>query len=80
MLGLGGEFRYLHQLENPDEHVAMLEFATVVEGKEVEGVDKLTFDDKGMITELKVMIRPASALHGAKMAEEFPKVALRLPD
>ena len=33
------------------------------------------------LTELKVMIRPASALQlvGAKMAEEFPKVGLRLP-
>jgi hypothetical protein len=34
-----------------------------------------------MITELKVMIRPTSALQlvGAKMGEEFPKVGLRLP-
>lgn len=81
VLGVGGEFRYLHQLEDPDDRVAMLEFATVVEGKQVEGIDILTFDDSGMITELKVMIRPASALQlvGAKMAEEFPKVGLRVP-
>jgi len=81
VLGLGGEFRYLHQLEDADDRVAILEFATVVDGKQVEGIDKLTFDDNGMITELKVMIRPASALQlvGAKMAEEFPKVGLRLP-
>ena len=81
VLGLGGEFRYVHQLEDPDDRVAILEFATVVEGKQVEGIDKLTFDDDGMITELKVMIRPASALQlvGTKMAEEFPKVGLRLP-
>lgn len=81
VLGLGGEFRYVHQLEDADDRVAILEFATVVEGKQVEGIDKLTFDDDGMITELKVMIRPASGLQlvGAKMAEEFPKVGLRLP-
>jgi hypothetical protein len=81
VLGLGGDFRYVHQLEDPDDRVAILEFATVVEGKQVEGIDKLTFDDDGMITELKVMIRPASALQlvGAKMAEEFPNVGLRLP-
>jgi hypothetical protein len=81
VLGLGGEFRYVHQLEDPDDRVAFLEFATVVDAKRVEGIDKLTFDDGGMITELKVMIRPASALQlvGAKMAEEFPKVGLRLP-
>ena len=81
VLGLGDKFRYVHQLEDPDDRVAILEFATAVEGKQVEGIDKLTFDDNGKITELKVMIRPASALElvGAKMAEEFPKVGLRLP-
>jgi hypothetical protein len=81
VLGVGGEFRYVHQLEDPVDRVAILEFATVVDGTDVEGIDKLTFDDAGMITELKVMIRPASALQrvGAKMAEEFPKVGLRLP-
>jgi SnoaL-like domain len=81
VLGLGDKFRYVHQLEDADDRVAILEFATAVEGKQVEGIDKLTFDDNGKITELKVMIRPASALQlvGAKMAEEFPKVGLRLP-
>jgi hypothetical protein len=82
VLGLGGEFRYVHQLEDPGDRVAILEFATVVDGKHVEGIDKLTFDGDGKITELKVMLRPASALQvvGAKMAEEFPKVGLRLPN
>jgi hypothetical protein len=81
VLGVGGGFRYVHQLEDPVDRVAILEFATVVDGKDVEGIDKLTFDDAGMITELTVMIRPASALErvGARMAEEFPKVGLGLP-
>jgi catechol 2,3-dioxygenase-like lactoylglutathione lyase family enzyme len=75
VLGVGGEFRYVHQLEDADDRVAMLEFATVVDGLQVEGIDKLTFDDDGLITELKVMIRPASALQlvGARMAEESPR-------
>ena len=81
VLGLGDKFRYVHQLEDPDDRVAILEFATDVDGKQVEGIDKLTFDEDGLITELKVMIRPASALQvvGAKMAEEFPRVGLDLP-
>jgi hypothetical protein len=81
VLGLGGNFRYLHQLEDPDDRVAILEFATEVDGKQVEGIDKLTFDEEGRITELKVMLRPASALQavGARMAEEFPRVSLSLP-
>jgi hypothetical protein len=81
VLGIGGRFRYVHQLEDPHDRVAILEFATEVDGKQVEGIDKLTFDEDGLITELKVMIRPASALQlvGAKMAEEFPRVGLGLP-
>src|SRR5436305_7892288 len=78
VLGLGGKFHYVHQLEDPDDRVAILEFATEVNGRQVEGIDKLTFDEDGLITELKVMLRPASALQavGAKMAEEFAKVGL----
>ena len=81
VLGIGGRFRYVHQLEDSHDRVAILEFATEVDGKQVEGIDKLTFDEDGLITELKVMIRPASALQlvGAKMAEEFPRVGLGLP-
>ena len=81
VLGIGGAFRYVHQLEDPDDRVAMLEFTTEVDGRQVEGIDKLTFDEDGLITELKVMIRPASALQlvGAKMAEVFPRVGLGLP-
>lgn len=71
----------MHQLEDPTDRVAVLEFATEVDGKQVEGIDKLTFDEDGLIAELKVMIRPASALQlvGAKTAEESPRVGLGLP-
>jgi hypothetical protein len=81
VLGLDGEFHYVHQLEDADDRVAMLEFATVVDGKQVEGIDKLTFGEDGLITEFKVLLRPASALQlvGARMAEEFQKVGLALP-
>jgi hypothetical protein len=81
VLGLGGAFRYVHQLEDASDRVAILEFATEIDGKQIEGIDKLTFDEDGLITELKVMIRPASALElvGARMAEEFPRVGLGLP-
>ena len=81
VLASSGKFRYLHQLEDPDDRVAILEFATEVDGKQVEGIDKLTFDEEGLITELKVMIRPASALTvvAAKMAEEFQRVGFDVP-
>jgi hypothetical protein len=78
VLGLGGHFRYVHQLEDDDARVAILEFATEVDGRQVEGIDKLTFDEDGRISELTVMIRPASALQavGARMAEEFARLGL----
>jgi ketosteroid isomerase-like protein len=81
VLGAGGRFRYVHQLEDADDRVAILEFATEVDGKQVEGIDKLTFDQDGRISELKVMIRPASALQavGAKMAAEFERAGVPLP-
>lgn len=81
VLGIGGNFRYVHQLEDAQDRVAILEFVTEVDGKQVEGIDKLTFDEDGRIAELKVMLRPASALQavGARMAEEFPRVGLSLP-
>src|SRR3954453_15075303 len=80
VLGAGGSFRYVHQLEDPADRVAMLEFATEIDARQVEGVDILTFDEDDLITELKVMIRPASALQlvGGKMAEELPRVGLGL--
>jgi len=78
VLGAGERFRYLHQLEDGNDRVAILEFATEVDGKQVEGIDKLTFDEDGRITELKVMIRPASALQvvAEGMAAEFERVGL----
>jgi hypothetical protein len=78
VLGLGGHFRYLHQLEDSDARVAILEFATEVDGRQVEGIDKLTFDQDGRITELKVMLRPVSALQavGARMGEELARLGL----
>lgn len=81
VLGSGGRFRYVHQLEDAKDRVAILEFSTEVDGKQVEGIDKLTFDENGLITELTVMIRPASALQvvGARMAQEFERAGLRPP-
>jgi hypothetical protein len=81
VLGVGGPFRYVHQLEDANDRVAVLEFATEVDGRQVEGIDKLTFDEDGLITEIKVMIRPVSALQavGVRMAEELERVGVGLP-
>jgi hypothetical protein len=56
-----GGFRYVKEILQG--HHAMLEFETTVEGKYANGVDIITCDDEGMITEFKVMMRPLQAIN-----------------
>lgn len=42
---------------------AVLEFETTIEGKYVNGVDIITCDERGLITEFRVMIRPLQAVN-----------------
>jgi SnoaL-like domain len=42
VLGVGGEFRYVHQLEDPADRVAMLEFATEVDTGRPWSADLIT--------------------------------------
>jgi hypothetical protein len=56
-----GKFSYTKIIR--EGHHAMLEFETTVEGKYANGVDILTCDDDGMITEFKVMMRPLQAIN-----------------
>lgn len=53
-------FRYTTQIAQG--HHAMLEFETEIEGKYANGVDIITCDDDGLITEFKVMMRPLQAI------------------
>lgn len=46
-----------------DGNNAVLEFKTEMEGIQVNGVDIITFDDDGMITDFKVMVRPLKAVN-----------------
>ena len=55
------EFRYIKQIADGD-HV-LLEFETKIDGKYVNGVDLMTFNADGQITEFKVMIRPLQAIN-----------------
>lgn len=70
---LGGsdeqQFHYTKQIIG--DRVAMLEFETSIGGKFVNGVDIITVNDEGQITEFKVLVRPlqgVNAIHEAMMA------------
>ena len=54
-------FRYLKEILSGNH--AVLEFETEVDGKYVNGVDIITCNDEGKITEFKVMIRPLQGLN-----------------
>jgi len=55
------KFRYTKQVLN-DPH-AVLEFETSIEGKYVNGVDIITCNESGLISEFRVMIRPLQAVN-----------------
>lgn len=54
-------FRYVRQLSEGND--AVLEFESEVDGIHVNGVDMITWDDRGIITDFKVMIRPLKAIN-----------------
>jgi hypothetical protein len=45
------------------EKTAVLEFETTIDGLYMNGIDMITVDDAGLITEFKVMIRPLQAIN-----------------
>ena len=54
-------FRYIKEVLSGS--TAVLEFETYVEGKYVNGIDMITCNEQGKITEFKVMIRPLQAIN-----------------
>jgi len=55
-----GSFRYVGEWLG--ESSAVLEFETVIEGLQVNGVDIIHWDGAGRITRFKVMVRPIKGL------------------
>lgn len=59
---LGGPgFNYVGEWTSPDG--AVLEFKTMIDGIEINGVDIISFDGEGRITHFKVMVRPLKAIN-----------------
>jgi len=75
------DFEYVHRLEDPAERVATLIFRASVNGRELDGLDLMRFDEDGKIAELKVMVRPLSGTNAlaAAMGERFEALGLTPP-
>ena len=73
---LGGDsFRYTRVFDCGER--AVLEFETVMDGVSVNGIDMIEWDEDGLITDFKVMVRPLKAINlvHQKMAEMLTRSA-----
>ncbi len=55
-------FTYHREMISEDERSAFLEFTANIGDKTLKGLDLITFDENGKITEFEVLIRPMSGL------------------
>ena len=69
------KFRYTKEVAQGNHTI--LEFETEIEGKYINGVDIITWNDDGKISEFKVMVRPLQAVNmlHAKMKAMLEKMA-----
>ncbi|MGB1200215.1 MAG: nuclear transport factor 2 family protein [Cognaticolwellia aestuarii] len=58
---LNGTFNY--DREFTADNAAVLEFSLNIDGIDINGIDMITWNEEGKITEFKVMIRPYKALN-----------------
>ena len=56
-----GSFKYLNEWQGPQS--AVLEFQSNIEGVIVNGVDIISWNEAGLITHFKVMVRPLKAMN-----------------
>jgi len=68
-------FRYVRQVVDGND--AVLEFESEIDGIHVNGVDMITWNDHGRISDFKVMVRPLKAINVVhqRMAELLQQMA-----
>ncbi|WP_321326264.1 nuclear transport factor 2 family protein [uncultured Parasphingorhabdus sp.] len=65
-------FRYVREIVDDSQNMAMLEFELELDGIQVNGVDIISWNDDGKIQDFKVMVRPLKAIN--KVWEEMGKM------
>ena len=70
------DFRYTDELTVDGAHALI--FKAAIDGKELEGIDLLRFDEQGLICDFTVMLRPLSGLipFAQAMGEKVQRVGL----
>ena len=72
---LSNDFHYVKEVVTPRH--AVLEFVCEVDGISINGVDIMSFDSSGKISEFKVMVRPLKAVNmlHAKMRDMLERLS-----
>ncbi|VWX60494.1 nuclear transport factor 2 family protein [Sphingorhabdus sp. 109] len=65
-------FRYVREIVDDSQNMAMLEFELELDGIQVNGVDIISWNDDGKIQDFKVMVRPLKAIN--KVWKEMGKM------
>jgi len=70
-----GDFEYIKEVEN--RNCAVLEFNATLDGIVIDGIDMITWNEHGLVTEFKVMVRPIKAVEMIKnkMAEKLNQLS-----
>ena len=70
------DFRYIREINDPENHSHALIFETKVGGKTINGCDFIHVNDQGLIDEFTVMVRPLSGAQALSeaMAAQFPQI------
>mgnify|MGYP003316292677 FL=1 len=71
-------FQYIKEINN--QNFASLEFTLTIDDTEINGIDLISWDDAGLITEFKVFIRPLQGVNlihklMQQMLENFKNVS-----
>ena len=62
------DFHYTRSFTEDDGFGAVLVFEATINGLTVEGADYLRFDDRGLVADLRIMLRPQTGLEGLTSA------------
>ncbi|ASK89045.1 nuclear transport factor 2 family protein [Sphingorhabdus sp. SMR4y] len=65
-------FRYVREIVDESQNMAMLEFELELDGIQVNGVDIISWNEDGKIQDFKVIVRPLKAIN--KVWEEMGKM------
>ncbi|MFL0173875.1 nuclear transport factor 2 family protein [Mycobacterium sp. SMC-16] len=70
------DFRYIREINDPENNSHALIFETKVGGKTINGCDFIHVNDEGLIDEFTVMVRPLSGAQALSeaMAAQFPQI------